>query len=292
MPSSHSVATCPCHWIPSRSTPHMLPRFAILLTLSLEEAANTIRMTSWQEQYCNNMVWQREKERKEGQFQMRSRHDADIITPQGGGWTIQFISFQIFGSFGFPFPKVSSQFPFSMNNLSLPCIYYFRCHLHLSTQQFILYNMSSVFWKISFIFLLQSIHKFLQFLDQSYWSQSRKSGGLFLACGCMSISRSPEVSGSNVNTAWKDIHKLLNISAQERGTKEWLKSNPGFLVFGKTESNLFITLPKTVIEGTWKHMPWLNVAVPEVHEDIPVRFLWSLAWTQDIHKVLIRKRTM
>lgn len=140
--------------------------------------------------------------------------------PREGAETIQFISFQIFGSFGFPFPKVSSQFPFSMNNLSLPCIYYFRCHLHLSTQQFILYNMSSVFWKISFIFLLQSIHKFLQFLDQSYWSQSRKSGGLFLACGCMSISRSPEVSGSNVNTAWKDIHKLLNISAQERGSKE------------------------------------------------------------------------
>lgn len=292
MPSSHSVATCPCHWIPSRNTPHMLPDL----------------------QFCSPWVWKKQQTPSEwqadrnntatiwsGSGKKRERKDSSkwdqgmmliLSHPREGAETIQFISFQIFGSFGFPFPKVSSQFPFSMNNLSLPCIYYFRCHLHLSTQQFILYNMSSVFWKISFLFLLQSIHKFLQFLDQSYWSQSRKSGGLFLACGCMSISRSPDVSGSNVNTAWKDIHKLLNISAQERGSKEWLKSNPGFLVFGKTESNLFITLPKNVIEGTWKHMPWLNVAAPEVHEDTSVRFLWSLAWTQDIHKVLIRKRTV
>lgn len=59
---------------------------AILLTLGLGEAENIIRMTSWQQQYCSDVLWEEEKERKKGHFQKRSRRDADIITPQGEGW--------------------------------------------------------------------------------------------------------------------------------------------------------------------------------------------------------------
>lgn len=46
-------------------------------------------------------------------------------TPGKGLIPSNLFNFETWGSFRLPFPKVSSQFPFSMSNSALVCVYYF-----------------------------------------------------------------------------------------------------------------------------------------------------------------------